>query len=95
MLAAIYLTTQRPEVPMPKPPAGQMLVRAAACGINHPDVFVRRGLPGVRLELPTIPRRRHRGRSRGCRAYDRHLLVRGDASLSTRTLLQDERVANT
>jgi alcohol dehydrogenase len=41
--------------PVPDVPAGWMRVKVLACSLNMLDVFVRRGMPGVRLELPHIP----------------------------------------
>lgn len=41
--------------PVPDVPAGWMRVRVAACALNMLDVFVRRGMPGVHLDLPHIP----------------------------------------
>jgi alcohol dehydrogenase len=41
--------------PVPDPPAGWIRVRVLACALNMLDVFVRRGMPGVHLELPHIP----------------------------------------
>lgn len=41
--------------PVPEPPPGWIRVRVLACALNMLDVFVRRGMPGVRLELPHIP----------------------------------------
>jgi NADPH:quinone reductase-like Zn-dependent oxidoreductase len=40
------------EVPGPEPEPGQVLVRVRACAINHLDIWVRRGWPGLKLELP-------------------------------------------
>jgi NADPH:quinone reductase-like Zn-dependent oxidoreductase len=37
------------EVPDPKPRKDQVLVRVRACAVNHLDVWVRKGLPGVNL----------------------------------------------
>ncbi len=37
------------DVPDPKPRKDQVLVRVRACAMNHIDLFVRRGLPGVKL----------------------------------------------
>lgn len=41
--------------PDPVPAAGQALVRVRACGLNYLDIFVRRGMPGLPVELPRIP----------------------------------------
>jgi alcohol dehydrogenase len=41
--------------PVPRPPPGWIRVRVLACALNMLDVFVRRGMPGVRLDLPHIP----------------------------------------
>ena len=40
--------------PDPVPRAGEALVRVRACGINHLDLWVRRGLPGLDPEMPHI-----------------------------------------
>jgi NADPH:quinone reductase-like Zn-dependent oxidoreductase len=37
------------DVPDPKPRKDQVLVRVRACSLNHLDIFVRKGLPGVNL----------------------------------------------
>jgi NADPH:quinone reductase-like Zn-dependent oxidoreductase len=37
------------EVPDPKPRKDQVLIRVRACAMNHLDLFVRKGLPGVNL----------------------------------------------
>jgi NADPH:quinone reductase-like Zn-dependent oxidoreductase len=37
------------EVPDPKPRADQVLIRVRACAMNHLDLWVREGLPGVKL----------------------------------------------
>jgi len=40
------------DVPNPEPNPGQVLVRVRACTLNHLDVWVRQGWPGLRLEMP-------------------------------------------
>ena len=42
------------DVPDPKPQANEVLVRVKACALNHLDLFVRRGLPGIQIPLPHI-----------------------------------------
>jgi NADPH:quinone reductase-like Zn-dependent oxidoreductase len=37
------------DVPDPQPRKDQVLVRVRACAVNHLDIFVRQGLPGVNL----------------------------------------------
>ncbi len=43
------------ERPTPIPNANQVLVRVRACGLNHLDTWVRRGVPGHTFPLPMIP----------------------------------------
>jgi alcohol dehydrogenase len=43
------------EVDVPRPKAGWVRLLVLACALNMLDVFVRRGMPGVHLELPHIP----------------------------------------
>ncbi len=38
----------------PTPRAGELRVRVMACGINHLDLWVRRGLPNLKLHLPHV-----------------------------------------
>lgn len=40
---------------IPDPAAGWLRVRVLACALNMLDVFVRRGMPGVHLDLPHVP----------------------------------------
>jgi NADPH:quinone reductase-like Zn-dependent oxidoreductase len=43
------------EVPDPVIRASEVLVRVRACALNHLDLWVRRGIPGVAFPLPHIP----------------------------------------
>jgi len=43
---------QHTDVPTPEPGPGEVLVRVRATALNHLDVFVRRGWPGLDLEMP-------------------------------------------
>jgi NADPH:quinone reductase-like Zn-dependent oxidoreductase len=43
------------DVPEPQVRFGEVLVRVHACALNHLDLWVRRGLPGVAIPLPHIP----------------------------------------
>jgi len=42
------------EAPMPQPKKGEVLIRVQACGLNHLDIWIRQGLPGISLPLPHI-----------------------------------------
>jgi NADPH:quinone reductase-like Zn-dependent oxidoreductase len=42
------------DFPTPEPMPGEALVRVRACGLNHLDVFTRRGEQGRRVKLPHI-----------------------------------------
>src|SRR5260370_5309927 len=42
------------EVPEPKILANEVLIEVKACALNHLDVFVRGGLPGISIPLPHI-----------------------------------------
>ncbi len=42
------------EWPDPVPREGEALVRVRACGLNHLDIFVRRGMPGFPVPMPFI-----------------------------------------
>jgi len=37
------------DIPDPQPRKDQVLVRVRACSLNHLDIWVRKGLPGVKL----------------------------------------------
>ena len=43
------------ETQVPEPRPGWVRVRVLACALNMLDLFVRRGMPGVHLQLPHIP----------------------------------------
>lgn len=40
------------DVPAPRAEAGHAVVQVHACGLNHLDIFVRRGMPGKQTPLP-------------------------------------------
>jgi NADPH:quinone reductase-like Zn-dependent oxidoreductase len=42
------------EVPEPTIKANQVLVRVRACALNHLDLFVRAGIPGMKFSLPHV-----------------------------------------
>ena len=42
------------EVPDPKPQRGEVLIEVKATSINHIDIFLRRGMPGMKIPLPKI-----------------------------------------
>jgi alcohol dehydrogenase len=42
------------ELARPSPGPGEVVVRVAACGLNHLDIFVRRGMPGLPIPLPHV-----------------------------------------
>ncbi len=43
------------EVADPQPQAGEVQVAVRACGVNHLDIWLRRGVPGHAFPLPLIP----------------------------------------
>ena len=61
MKAIVFQQHGGPEVlqftdaPTPTIRPGEVLVRVKACALNHLDLWVRRGLPGVPIPLPHIP----------------------------------------
>ena len=46
---------QYTEAPEPHVRPNEVLVRVRACALNHLDLWVRRGIPGVPFPLPHIP----------------------------------------
>jgi alcohol dehydrogenase len=42
------------EVPEPAVPPGWVKIRVRACSLNYLDIFARRGMPGIKVELPGI-----------------------------------------
>ena len=42
------------DFPDPEPGPREVRVRVRACSLNYLDVFSRRGMPGIRIELPSI-----------------------------------------
>jgi NADPH:quinone reductase-like Zn-dependent oxidoreductase len=42
------------ELPAPDPRPGEVRVRVAACGVNHLDLWVRAGLPGLSPAMPHV-----------------------------------------
>lgn len=41
--------------PMPRIGEGDVLLRVKAASLNYHDVFTRRGMPGIKLDLPVVP----------------------------------------
>jgi NADPH:quinone reductase-like Zn-dependent oxidoreductase len=60
-------------LPDPSPGPGEVLVHVKACGINHLDIWVRRGVPGHTFPLPLIPGNDVAGEVAGCGAGVRDL----------------------
>ncbi|HSE23616.1 MAG TPA: zinc-binding dehydrogenase [Pyrinomonadaceae bacterium] len=42
------------DVEAPSPKANEVLLKVKACALNHLDLFIRRGLPGIEIPLPHI-----------------------------------------
>jgi alcohol dehydrogenase len=42
------------DLPLPEPAAGWVRLKVKACGLNYLDVFSRRGMPGIKIELPGV-----------------------------------------
>lgn len=47
-------TLKYADLPQPEPKPGEALVRVRSVALNHLDIWVRRGWPGLRLEMPHI-----------------------------------------
>lgn len=45
----------RSDFPDPTPRPGDVIVKVHASSLNYHDVFTRRGMPGIKLNLPVIP----------------------------------------
>lgn len=43
------------EIPTPEPGPGRVRVRVMTAALNHLDLWVRRGIPGVELAMPHVP----------------------------------------
>jgi len=43
------------DIPRPEPGPGEVLVKVLAASVNHLDLWVRRGMPGMTIPLPRIP----------------------------------------
>jgi alcohol dehydrogenase len=43
-----------PDFPDPRPGEGDVVVRVRASSLNYHDVFTRRGMPGIKLQMPLI-----------------------------------------
>lgn len=60
MKAARIYETGGPEVlryedaPEPQPKSNEVVLRVRACGLNHLDLWVRGGLPGLKLDFPWV-----------------------------------------
>src|SRR3989338_4387056 len=60
-MKAVFIETHGgPEVlqygerPTPEPGKGELRVRIKACALNHLDLWIRKGLPGIQIPLPHI-----------------------------------------
>src|ERR1039457_1424697 len=42
------------DLPEPKIKANQILIRVRACALNHLDLFVRAGIPGMKVPMPHV-----------------------------------------
>jgi NADPH:quinone reductase-like Zn-dependent oxidoreductase len=60
-MKAVYITEHgglekliHGELPTPAPERNEVLIRVRACGVNHIDIWVRRGLPFLRIAYPFV-----------------------------------------
>ena len=44
----------RESFPDPRPGPGEVVVQVRACSLNYHDVFTRRGMPGIKIDMPRI-----------------------------------------
>ncbi|MBI4270908.1 MAG: zinc-binding dehydrogenase [Candidatus Rokubacteria bacterium] len=61
-MKAVYLTEHGGvevltygDLPDPVPGGGEVLVRVRACGVNHVDLWLRKGLPFMQVPFPFVP----------------------------------------
>jgi len=47
-------TLKYADIPQPEPKLGEALIRVRAVALNHLDIWVRRGWPGLHLEMPHV-----------------------------------------
>jgi alcohol dehydrogenase len=47
-------TRLEPDFPDPAPGEGDVVLRVRATSLNYHDVFTRRGMPGIRIQMPAI-----------------------------------------
>ena len=43
------------DLPRPEPGPGEVLLRVLGVSVNHLDLWLRRGIPGLDIPLPRIP----------------------------------------
>ena len=43
-----------PDFPDPRPGEGDVVIRVRASSLNYHDIFTRRGMPGIKLQMPLI-----------------------------------------
>jgi len=44
----------RTDYPLPQPSSGEVRVKVAATAVNFHDIFTRRGMPGIKINLPVV-----------------------------------------